>query len=155
MALPASFAELTAAREAVNDYERARAMADEWNRHRDRISETMRRAIARGLALPFEDYAAARRRIEECVARLDGVFEGVDALLTPSAHGAAPEGLEHTGHHGFQSIWTMVRTPAITLPTHAGANGLPVGIQLVGRVGADAALLATSRWVLDRLGPWR
>ena len=49
----------------------------------------------------------------------------------------------------------MVRTPAITLPTHTGRNGLPVGIQLVGRPGDDARLLATARWVLDRLGSWR
>ncbi len=68
---------------------------------------------------------------------------------------ASPRGLEQTGHHGFQSIWTMLRTPAITLPTHAAANGLPVGIQLVGRPGDDARLLATARWVFDRLGPWR
>ncbi len=49
----------------------------------------------------------------------------------------------------------MLRTPAITLPTHAAANGLPVGVQLVGRPGDDAQLLATARWVMDRLGPWR
>ncbi len=130
-------------------------MADEWNRHRGEISERMQRSIANGLELSFEDYAAARRRIEDCASRLGGVFEGLDALLTPTAHGFAPEGLEQTGHHGFQSIWTMVRTPAITLPTHAAANRLPVGIQLVGRPGDDAELLATARWVMDRLGPWR
>jgi len=155
VALPADFAELSQAREVVNDYERARAMADEWNRHRGEISERMRRSIANGLGLPFEDYRAARRVIENCASRLDSVFEGLDALLTPSAHGVAPEGLEQTGHHGFQSIWTMVRTPAITLPTHAAANGLPIGIQLVGRPGDDAELLATARWVMDRLGRWR
>ncbi len=155
VALPVGFAELTPAREAVNDYERARSMADEWNRHRGEISERMQRSIANGLELSFEAYAAARRRIEDCASRLGGVFEGLDALLTPTAHGAAPEGLEQTGHHGFQSIWTMVRTPAITLPTHAAANRLPVGIQLVGRPGDDAELLATARWVMERLGPWR
>ena len=154
VALPADFADLTHAREVVNDYERARAMADEWNRHRGEISERMRRSIANGLGLAFEDYAAARRRIDDCANLLGGVFEGLDAVLTPSAHGVAPAGLEQTGHHGFQSIWTMVRTPAITLPTHAAANGLPIGIQLVGRPGDDARLLATARWVLDRLGRW-
>ena len=155
VALPADFADLSQAREVVNDYERARAMADEWNRHRGEISERMRRSIANGLGIPFDDYAAARRAIESCASRLDSVFEGLDALLTPSAHGVAPEGLEQTGHHGFQSIWTMVRTPAITLPTHAAANGLPIGIQLVGRPGDDSDLLATARWVMDRLGRWR
>ena len=153
--LPADFADLTPAREVVNDYERARSMADEWNRHREQISARMQRSIVNGLALSFEAYAAARRRIEDCAARVGDVFEGFDALLTPTAHGAAPEGLAQTGHHGFQSIWTMVRTPAITLPTHAAANGMPVGIQLVGRPSDDAALLATARWVMDRLGAWR
>ncbi len=153
--LPAAFVDLTPAREAVNDYERARSMADEWNRHRDGISERMRQSIAHGLEMPFEKYAAARRTIEDCVAGLGRVFEGLDVLLTPTAHGAAPEGLDRTGHHGFQSIWTMVRTPAITLPTHTGPKGLPVGIQLVGRPGEDAALLATARWVIDKLGSWR
>jgi amidase len=152
--LPGRFHGLTPAREAVNDFERARAMADEWNRHGNLISERMRQSIANGLEMPFEEYVQARRAIEDCVAELGRVFEGLDALLTPTADGAAPAGLDQTGHHRFQSIWTMVRTPAITLPTHAGPNGLPVGIQLVGRPGEDGHLLAAARWVLDRLGPW-
>jgi amidase len=152
--MPEDFAELTPAREVVNDYERARAMADEWRRRRDAISERMRRSIVNGLAMSFADYAAARRTIDDCALRAATLFEDVDALLTPSVHGVAPPGLDQTGHHGFQSIWTMLRTPAVTLPTHA-ADGLPVGIQLVGRTGDDAALLAAARWVLDRLGGWR
>ena len=153
--LPTEFAELTPAREVVNDYERARSMADEWNSHREAISKRMQQSIVNGLALTHEKYAAAMRCIERCVTRLDGIFEGYDALLTPTANGFAPEGLEQTGHHGFQSIWTMMGTPAITLPTHSAANGLPVGIQLVGRPGEDNQLLASARWVMDLLGPWR
>ena len=153
--LPTEFAELTQAREMVNDYERARSMADEWNSHREAISKRMQQSIVNGLTLTHEGYAAARRCIEGCVTKLDVVFEGYDALLTPTANGFAPEGLEQTGHHGFQSIWTMMGTPAITLPTHTAANGLPVGIQLVGRPGEDNPLLASARWVMDLLGPWR
>ena len=111
----------------------------------------MQQSIVNGLALTHEKYAAAMRCIERCVNRLDGIFEGHDALLTPTANGFAPEGLERTGHHGFQSIWTMMGTPAITLPTHIAANGLPVGIQLVGRHGADNKLLSDAQWVRDRL----
>ncbi len=59
------------------------------------------------------------------------VFTDVDVLLAPAVYGEAPLGLSYTGDHRFQSIWTQLRTPTVTLPTHAGPNGMPVGIQLV------------------------
>jgi Asp-tRNA(Asn)/Glu-tRNA(Gln) amidotransferase A subunit family amidase len=37
--------------------------------------------------------------------------------------------------------------PAVTLPLLAGPNGLPVGVQVVGRRGEDARLLRTARWL--------
>ena len=37
--------------------------------------------------------------------------------------------------------------PAITLPLLTAANGLPIGVQLVGRRGDDARLLRTARWL--------
>jgi Asp-tRNA(Asn)/Glu-tRNA(Gln) amidotransferase A subunit family amidase len=39
----------------------------------------------------------------------------------------------------------------VTLPTHVGRNGLPVGVLLVGPLRGDDALLATARWVEERL----
>jgi len=42
--------------------------------------------------------------------------------------------------------------PCLTLPAGTGPDGLPVGIQLVGKRHADAALLATGLWVERRLG---
>jgi len=41
--------------------------------------------------------------------------------------------------------------PAITLPLMQGANGLPLGVQLLGPRGGDARLLRTARWLVDRL----
>jgi Asp-tRNA(Asn)/Glu-tRNA(Gln) amidotransferase A subunit family amidase len=73
-------------------------------------------------------------------------------LLTPSAQGEAPFGLHYTGDHRFQSIWTQLRTPAITLPTHAGPNGMPVGIQLVAPCYADDRLLAMAQLIFHALG---
>ena len=35
----------------------------------------------------------------------------------------------------------------MTLPLLEGPNGLPVGVQLVGRRGEDARLLRTARWL--------
>jgi Asp-tRNA(Asn)/Glu-tRNA(Gln) amidotransferase A subunit family amidase len=39
-------------------------------------------------------------------------------------------------------MWTLLGTPAVTIPAGKGPNGLPVGVQLVGRIGDDARLMA-------------
>src|SRR6185295_15942708 len=64
--LPAQFSGLrNAARETVNNYERAAAMAHEWNAHRELISERLGKRIAIGRAMSHEEYLAALRLGEE------------------------------------------------------------------------------------------
>jgi Asp-tRNA(Asn)/Glu-tRNA(Gln) amidotransferase A subunit family amidase len=150
---PAGFEALSEAREAFNEFERARAMAHEWHADRGRISARLARSIQNGMAMPWPRYLEARRVVAEWRARLDELFGGFDVLLAPCVPGEAPEGLGHTGDPRMQGIWTLLHTPTITLPTHRGPKGLPVGIQLVGKIGADEGLLAASRWVWNRLGP--
>jgi Asp-tRNA(Asn)/Glu-tRNA(Gln) amidotransferase A subunit family amidase len=41
-------------------------------------------------------------------------------------------------------MWTLLGVPCVTLPAISNADGLPVGIQLVGRIGGDAELLAAA-----------
>jgi Asp-tRNA(Asn)/Glu-tRNA(Gln) amidotransferase A subunit family amidase len=151
--LPDEFAGLrTAARETINNYERAAAMAHEWSNDRERISERLRQRIALGRAMPRAEYLAALQLGERCRAQLPAVFTDLDALLTPCVNGEAPRGLGDTGDPGFQAIWTLLYVPALTLPTHHGPNGLPVGIQLVGPRYDDQQLFACARWVWQRLG---
>jgi Asp-tRNA(Asn)/Glu-tRNA(Gln) amidotransferase A subunit family amidase len=153
VALPDEFTGLrNAARETVNNYERAAAMAWEWNAHHDRISERLRKRIEIGRAMPHGEYLAALQLGESCRAQLPRVFQDVDVLLTPAANGAAPRGLDETGDPGFQAIWTILHTPALSLPTHRGPNGLPVGIQLVAPRYDDRGLFACARWVWQQLG---
>jgi Asp-tRNA(Asn)/Glu-tRNA(Gln) amidotransferase A subunit family amidase len=151
--LPAEFAGLrNAARETINNYERAAAMAYEWNNHREAISERLRKRIAIGRAMPHADYVAAVRLGEDCRARLAAVFEEFDVLLAPCANGEAPRGHGDTGDPGFQAIWTILHTPALALPTHRGPNGLPVAVQLVAARHADRTLFACARWAWQVLG---
>jgi Asp-tRNA(Asn)/Glu-tRNA(Gln) amidotransferase A subunit family amidase len=151
--LPDEFAGLRfAARETINNYERAAAMAYEWSSHREAISERLRKRIELGRAMPHAEYVAALRLGEECRARLPAVFEEVDVLLTPCANGEAPRGLGETGDPGLQAIWTILHVPALTLPTHRGPNGLPVGIQLVAARHADQRLFGCARWIWQQLG---
>jgi aspartyl-tRNA(Asn)/glutamyl-tRNA(Gln) amidotransferase subunit A len=59
--------------------------------------------------------------------------------------------LDATGNPIFNSLWTYCGTPSITLPLMEGANGLPLGVQLVGRRGDDARLLRTARWLANKV----
>jgi Asp-tRNA(Asn)/Glu-tRNA(Gln) amidotransferase A subunit family amidase len=150
--LPQQFNDLVGTREVINDFERARGMAYEWQCHREQISEGLAKSISNGIAMRREHYIDALKRVDGCRRLLRDVFADVDVLLTPSAQGEAPLGLHYTGDHRFQSIWTQLRTPAITLPTHAGPNGMPVGIQLVAPCYADDRLLAMAQLIFHALG---
>ncbi|MCC6776431.1 MAG: amidase [Hyphomicrobiales bacterium] len=151
--LPPAFAGLrNAARETVNNYERAAAMAWEWASHRERISARLRQRIESGRSTAHEQYLAALRLGDDCRGRLGDVFREVDILLTPCTNGEPPRGLDETGDPGFQAIWTILHVPTVTLPTHRSPSGLPVGIQLVAPRDRDRTLIAAARWVWQQLG---
>jgi Asp-tRNA(Asn)/Glu-tRNA(Gln) amidotransferase A subunit family amidase len=152
--LPDSFAGLrVAARESINCYERSKSLASEWHSQRELLSDRMQRCIRQGLEIRYEDYIAAVRLGETCRAQLGNVFDGLDVLLTPCTNGEAPVGLAHTGDPAFQAIWTILHVPAMSLPTHRGPMGLPVGIQLIAPRYKDEQLFACARWIWRRLGP--
>jgi len=73
-------------------------------------------------------------------------------LLAPSAPGAAPAGLELTGDPLFSRIWTLLRVPCVSIPVAAAANGLPVGLQVIGAFGNDAQTLAAAHRLHQVLG---
>jgi Asp-tRNA(Asn)/Glu-tRNA(Gln) amidotransferase A subunit family amidase len=150
--LPGLFDGITAARDVLNNVERSRGMAHEWNTAREKISARLRASIEKGYATPEADYIAALELLAECRAQLAAVCEGLDALLCPCVPGEAPTGLAETGAPGFQGFFTALHVPSLTLPTHRGPNGMPVGIQLVGHFRRDPALLAVARWAWDVLG---
>ena len=74
-----------------------------------------------------------------------------DALLTPSATGEAPLGLESTGNTAMNRLWTLLYGPCVTVPAGLGPSGMPLGVQIVGRPGEDARTLAAARWVEARV----
>jgi Asp-tRNA(Asn)/Glu-tRNA(Gln) amidotransferase A subunit family amidase len=128
------------------------------NLHRDfeqggaSLSEVLRGLIERGRKVLAVDYARALAGSAPLNQALDGLFDEYDAILTPAAPGPAPRGLETTGNPVFCTLWTYLGTPAVTLPLLSADNGLPIGVQLVGRRGNDARLLRTANWLVKTLG---
>ncbi len=145
--LPAPFAGLEAAQGTIWEYEMARNLADEFHRHRERIREPLRGQLAAGWAIPAERYDAAKVLARDCRRMLADVFADYDALIVPAAPGEAPLGLQATGNPVFNRIWTLLHVPAVTVPWGNGPQGLPLGVQVIGRVGDDARALACAHWL--------
>jgi Asp-tRNA(Asn)/Glu-tRNA(Gln) amidotransferase A subunit family amidase len=152
VALPTAFDALVEARTVINPYERARALAHEWATNAHLISPGLTAQIEKGYSIPHERYIASLKAMKDCRDLIPGIFGDADILLAPCVAGEAPKGLDATGEPLFQEFWTALHVPAITIPTHRGPNGLPVGIQLIARHYEDEALLSAARIVLDRLG---
>ncbi len=114
------------------------------------VSDVLSQRIEEGGRIPAASYieALAARRILE--ATLDHIFNDFDAILTPATPGPAPEGISSTGSPVFCALWTYLLVPAITLPL-LEADGLPMGVQLIGRARDDGRLLRTGRWLEDML----
>jgi amidase len=127
-------------------------MAADWASHSGDISKVLGNRIKRGVAMHHEDYIAALRLGEDCRNQLASVFGANDVLIAPCVKGEAPRGLESTGDPAFQAFWTILYVPTVTLPTHRGPNGLPVGLQVIAPRYEDERLFACARWIFDRLG---
>jgi len=135
----------------IMEAEMAANLEREWDKGRERLSESLRAQLARGREVSALDYQRALARIPLINEGFEDIFERCDAIVTPAATGTAPKGLAATGDPAFCTLWTLCGMPAISLPLMRGGNGLPLGAQLVGRRGDDARLLRTARWVAGRI----
>lgn len=115
------------------------------------ISDQLRGMIENGFAYSDAEYQAASAETQTRRAEIDGLFGNNIVWLSPSAPGEAPKGLGATGNPVFQTMWTLLHVPCVTLPTATGPNGLPVGVQMIGRRGDDRRVLETAKWASEVL----
>ena len=93
------------------------------------------------------DLVRARHLAQRVGAAIDALFEGCDAILSPSVAWIAPAADPDMGGNGghdemlSSGFTNLTGHPSLSLPCGL-SNGLPVGLQLVGARGADARLLA-------------
>ena len=152
VALPDMFDEGDGALKTLTNVGVARSYRRYYDRGPEQLSDFMRTTIEEGLAIPAVDYLDALDRQAALRAALDRLFDQYDAIITPAAPGEAPHGLHSTGDSAFNNLWSLCGVPALTLPLLKGPNGLPIGVQLVGRRGEDAELLRVGQWLQSRLG---
>ncbi len=137
----------------IMEAEMAVNLGREWEKAPTRLSGSLRARLGRGREVGALDYLRALARVPELNESFAELFsQRYDAILTPAATGTAPEGLDSTGDPTFCTLWTLCGMPALSVPLMQGANGLPLGVQLVGPRHGDARLLRTARWLVARVG---
>jgi Asp-tRNA(Asn)/Glu-tRNA(Gln) amidotransferase A subunit family amidase len=131
----------------IQDYENIRALAFEYDRHRERIDPLLRTQLDRATAISADEYDAARRLASRARQLLADAMTDHDVILTPSAPGAAPHGFATTGDPMFNRLWTLMGAPCVNVAGLNDGDGLPLGIQIVGRFGRDHAALEAALFV--------
>jgi Asp-tRNA(Asn)/Glu-tRNA(Gln) amidotransferase A subunit family amidase len=145
--LPPDFDRLYEDQVLIMNFEAARGLAWERFNHPDLLSGHLREILAEAAAIPRPKYDAAMRHATICRQVLAGSFVDCDVLLTPSAPGEAPAGIQSSGSSLFNRNWTLLGVPCVTLPVDRGASGLPLGVQLVGNYDDDERVLLCAEWV--------
>jgi amidase len=135
------------------NYEMARNLAWERAEHWDLLAARTTDALREAVTISAETYDRVRQAAAEARRRTEELFGDFDALLVPAAPGEAPERLDLTGDPLFNRTWTLLHVPCVTVPAGRGPAGLPIGVQLVGRFGDDARLLAVALFAERALGP--
>ena len=111
------------------------------------LSEMMRERLVKGRSIGADDYLQMRARIYAMRMKFADVMADFDAAITAPAPGEAPLGLESTGSRLQTLAWTTLGVPAVNVPGMTGPNGLPLGVQMVGRRGDDATVLRAAAWL--------
>jgi len=125
------------------------AGAAAWHRerfaeHRDDYGPCVASLIEEGLAASATDYIKACEHQVVTSRRMNALLaEGLDVLLTPAAIGPAPDA-SSTGNPAMNAPWSYTGLPTVSLPIGISDSGLPLSIQLAGRLNGDAELLRAS-----------
>jgi len=145
--LPAGFAALETAHPIIMNVESARALGWEMSTAREQISAQLREKLEWGLAQPASALVDARIVFRRLQDEFDAIVQEFDFILTLSAPGVAPAGIDWTGDPVFNYIWTSLHVPCVTVPAGAGPGGMPLGVQIVSGRTRDREALAWAAWV--------
>ena len=128
----------------------AHALAPWEERGSADLSDTLLAHITAGREIDAAAYLAMIDAADALRRAFARALKPYDAALTPAAPGVAPAGLDFTGSRTQTMLWTLLGVPAVNVPVLA-VEGLPLGLQVVGRFGADATTLRAAAWCAARL----
>jgi aspartyl-tRNA(Asn)/glutamyl-tRNA(Gln) amidotransferase subunit A len=122
----------------------------------DSYGDNVRTKIERCLTVTDGEYQAALRARDEIAEQAQEAMDGLDLVLTPTLGSVAPrlpvDDLEIRADTIRLTIpFNSLGWPALALPCGPAEDGLPASLQIAGRSGSDALVLAAGKLVEARL----
>ncbi len=114
----------------------------------DSVSANIATRIEEWNKITTDEYAVMLNRRREMRASHEALNGEFTALITLSATGPAPKGHETTGDPVFAVNSSILGAPAINLPL-LEADGMPLGVQIIGYPGRDRELFALAHWIIN------
>ena len=147
--LPKAFAGVFQVHRTIMLHEAARLLRDVQDEYRRRFSKPLNSALDEGRTISGSTYGEMLARRAALTQEMRTTLEGIDALVSPAAVGAAPR---HGGHVDASCalLWSLLGLPAASVPAGVVAGGLPLGLQIAGR--SDDQVLRVAQWVETILG---
>ena len=139
-------------------FEAAGSHRDLYAAHRERYSENLQVKLDAAVLLTEDDAVRAARARERYREQVAEAIEGLDLLVTPTLEMVAPaSGIGDLALRGRMIRLTYpfnaTGAPALALPAGPAEDGLPASVQLVGRPGEDALVLAAGHALERALRP--
>ena len=147
------FEEIDARHRLLVAAEAARVHADWFARYEGLYAPKTAELIRRGQQVSDAELEALRASRDILHQALDQLMmrHGLDLWISPPAPGPPPLGLESTGDPVMNLPWTHAGLPTLVVPAGTSEEGLPMGLQLAARFGADEELLAHGREIAAAL----
>jgi aspartyl-tRNA(Asn)/glutamyl-tRNA(Gln) amidotransferase subunit A len=138
----------------------AYSVHEPWLKERyNDYGEFFRDRCALGAFVTAADHMAAVRMRRELRAAMANVMQTVDVLVLPTTSTAAPLMEAMTKYGSFETPsftmpFNVAGTPALSVCNGYTSDGLPIGLQIVGRPFEDATVLRVGH-AYERACPWR
>ena len=149
--MPAVFDGINQSFNVISGVEALRAMALEARDHLATMNHWIKDSLTAAAQYDQSRYDKAQLHAVQCQRATIEMFTRCDILITPSTAGEAIADGVSVSNSAFNRVWTLMHVPCVTIPTFAGPNGMPVGLQVVGPVGGDDHMIALSQAVADVL----
>jgi amidase len=132
-------------------------------------SSPLQKGLIRGAGLSMPRYVKALSRRDGFIEVLERFLETWDAWLCPVAavpaftHRKMGAAFEVNGEEvpylmataGYTTIFNMTGSPVVVLPVSQSKDGLPIGVQVVGRRWGDMELLAIAAQLAEAIGSFQ